>query len=109
MVTTVEGLYSHTKTFYSTPILVFQISPTVAYRKNQLGINTAIPNNDAIVDIHQSTGKEKVLIQGFTTDFIPAKFEIDITTGQIRFYLYDTVQDEDVLQHTLDLLNGTLT
>lgn len=109
MVTTVVGLYSHTKTFYSTPVLVFQISPTVAYRKNQLGINTAIPNNDAIVDIHQSTGKEKILIQGFTTDFIPAKFEIDITTGQIRFYLYDTTQDEDILQHTLDLLNGTLT
>lgn len=109
MVTTVVGLYSHTKTFYSIPVLVFQISPTVAYRKNQLGINSAVVESNAIVDIHQADGRDTVLVQGFTTDFEPAKFEIDITTGKINFYIHDDEHDIDVLQHSLDLLNGTLT
>lgn len=109
MVTTVVGLYSHTKTFFSVPVLVFQMTPTVAYRKNQLGVNSATLDTHAIVDIHQADERNTVLIQGFTTDFIPAKFEVDVTTGKINYYTHDITHDVDVLQHSIDLLNGRLT
>lgn len=109
MVSVVDGLYTNTKTYYSNIIIVYQLSPTVAYRKNQLGINTENPTSGAIVDIRQSTGRNTILIQGFTSDYVPAKFEIDVSTGQIKFYLHDTSQDTDVLKNTIDLMNGFLT
>lgn len=103
MVSVVSGLYTHTKTYYSNVIIVYAVSPTVAYRKNKIGMNTDAPASGTIVDIHQSTKRKTILIQGYTQDFQPTKFEIDVSTGQIKFYLNGTVQ------HTLDLMNGTLT
>ena len=103
MVSVVTGLYTNTKTYYSNLLLVFAISPTVAYRKNRLGVNTDNPASNTIVDIHQSTKRKTILIQGYTDNIEPSKFEIDVSTGQIKFYVNNT------LQHTLDLMNGTLT
>ena len=104
-VSVVTGLYTHTKTYYSNAIIVYQISPTVAYRKNQIGINTDTVESGAIIDIHQSTGKETIVIQGLdgSTPQKPTKFEINVTTGEIKFYLNGT------LQNTVDLMNGILT
>lgn len=104
-VSVVTGLITNTKTYYFNAIIVYQISPTVAYRKNQLGVNTDTPTNGAIIDIHQSTGRETVLIQGLDSSIPPktTKFEVNVTTGEIKFYLDGT------LKNTVDLLNGFLT
>ena len=102
-VSVVTGLYTNTKTYYSNSIIVYQISPTVAYRKNQLGINTDEPESGAILDIHQSTGRNTILIQGLDANSVPTKFEIDVRTGEIKFY------SNDVLQKTINLAKGFLT
>ena len=59
-VSTVTGLISSTKEYYSNYIIVYKVSPTVAYRKNQLGINTDNPNNDAILTIYPSSNYKKI-------------------------------------------------
>ena len=102
-VSVVTGLHTNTKTYYSNSIIVYQISPTVAYRKNQVGINTNAPDSGAILDIHQSTGRNTILIQGLNANSTPTKFEIDVRTGEIKFYV------DNVLQKTIDLANGILT
>lgn len=102
-VSTVTGLYTHTKTYYSNSILVYQVSPTVAYRQNQIGINTDSPGSAAIVDIHQTTGKQTVLIQGLDANAVPTKFEINVATGQINFY------SNNSLQYSINLSKGILT
>ena len=102
-VSVVTGLYTNTKTYYSNSIIVYQISPTVAYRKNRLGINTDEPLEDAMVDIHQSTGQTSVVIQGLDENSNPTKFEVNVTTGEIKFYLNGN------LKNTIDLSKGILT
>lgn len=104
-VSVVTGLRTNTKTYYFNAIIVYQISPTVAYRKNQLGINTDHPDNNAIIDVHQSTGREIILIRGLDDSTPPkaTRFEVNPSTGVIKFYLDNT------LQKTVDLLNGFLT
>ena len=104
-ISVVTGLRANTKTYYFNAIIVYQISPTVAYRKNQLGINTDHPDNNAIIDIHQSTGREIILIRGLDDSTPPkaTKFEVNPSTGVIKFYLDGT------LKKTVDLLNGFLT
>lgn len=104
-VSVVTGLITNTKTYYFNAIIVYQISPTVAYRKNQLGVNTDNPISNSILDIHQSTGRETILIQGLDSSIPPktTKFEVNVTTGEIKFYLDGT------LKNTVDLLNGFLT
>lgn len=103
MKSTVTGLYTREKIYYSNAIIVYQISPTIAYRKNQLGINTDSPESTSIVDIHQTTGKHTILIQGLTQNSKSTKFEIDTQTGEIKFYFDGT------LKNTVNLKQGYLT
>lgn len=101
-VSTVTGLITRTVDYYSNYIIVYQLSPTVAYRKNQLGVNTNLPAPGAAVDIHQSTGANSILFQGRDANNNTLKFDININ-GTITFYVNDEVT------HTLDMVNGTLT
>jgi hypothetical protein len=55
-VTTATGQTTTTKTGYSNQFTVYLDSPTIAYRKNHLGINTANPNANAVVDIYSQSG-----------------------------------------------------
>lgn len=55
-VTTATGHTTTTKTGYSNQFTIYLDSPTVAYRKNHLGINTANPNANAVVDIYSQSG-----------------------------------------------------
>lgn len=102
-VSTVTGLITRTVTYYSNYIIVYQLSPTVAYRKNQIGINTDIPTPGAAVDIHQSTGMNSILFQGLDSNNNTVKFDINIFDGTIKYYVNGAVK------HTLDMVNGTLT
>ena len=109
-VSVVTGLITNTKTYYSNGLIVYKATPTIAYRPNQIGINTDAPDSGTTVDIYQTTGKPEIRIHGVTDPaLIPTQFRINATTGQIGFYLYDSQTDTYVLQHTLDLMHGTLT
>lgn len=99
----ITGLIHSEKNYYSNYILVYQISPTVAYRKNQLGINTDAPTPGAVIDIHQSTGTNLILFQGQDTASNTYKFEINVVNGKIIFYQNGTKK------HTLNMMDGTLT
>lgn len=107
----VTELVTNTETYYSNAIIVYQLKPTIAYRQNQIGINTDNPDSNSTVDIHQASGKPIVLIHGVdsTPNLNPTKFEINATTGQIKFFVYDPENEVYVLKSTLDLMNGTLT
>ena len=102
---TVTGLITYVEYYYSLTILAYQVTPTVAYRPNSLGINVENPTTGAMVDIHQSSDTNLVLIQGKSTDPTPVdtKFEIDVRTGTIKFYSGGS------LVHTLNLSSGTIT
>lgn len=105
-VSTVVGLITRTATYYSNYIIVYKITPTVSYRKNQLGINTNTPSEGAVVDIHQSTGNDSILFQGINEDGATLKFAINILNGTITF---SKITKEGTVLHTLDMMNGTLT
>jgi len=45
---------TNTKDFYTNNIIIYQLMPTVAYRKNALGINTKALESDSILEIHQN-------------------------------------------------------
>lgn len=101
---TVTGLITYVEHYYSLAILAYQVTPTVAYRPNSLGINVENPTTGAMVDIHQSSDTNLVLIQGKSTGANPVdrKFVLDVRDGTIKFY------SNNVLTSTLDLLNGQI-
>lgn len=74
-VSTVTGLISLTKEYYSNYIIVYEVSPTVAYRKNQLGINTDSPNTECIIDIRPTINYKKVRLYDGISDII----ELDLS------------------------------
>ena len=105
---TVTGLITNTEIYYSKPILAYQVTPTVAYRPNTLGVNVENPNLDAMVDIHQAAGKSIVLVQGKDSNLNPTKFVMNPTTGQIGFYSYNSQTQTYDLEHALDLKTGQI-
>ena len=62
------------KEHYSNYIIVYNLSPTVAYRKNQLGINTAQPDNESILTIYPTSNYKKILF----TNGVNEKIELDL-------------------------------
>ena len=76
-VSTVVGLITSKKEYYSNYIIVYKVNPTVAYRKNQLGINTDNPDNDAILTIYPSSGYKKIrFLNG-----LGEEIELDLTNS----------------------------
>ena len=74
-VSTVTGLIKLEKEYYSNYIIVYKVSPTVAYRKNQLGINTDNPNSEYIIDIRPTSGYKKIRLYDGRSDII----ELDLS------------------------------
>ena len=108
---TVTGLITNTVIYDSKSILAYQVTPTVAYRPNTLGVNVENPNLDAMVDIHQAAGKSIVLVQGRDSNLNPTKFVMNPTTGAIQFYTWDSTigtEGDFRLLHTLDLSQGVI-
>lgn len=58
----IQGYTTTTKSSYSTIAVLYNMMPTVAYRKNQLGINTTAVVNDSVLDIYSATGKNKIVL-----------------------------------------------
>ena len=74
-VSTVNGLIKLEKEYYSNYIIVYKVSPTVAYRKNQLGINTDSPDSEYIIDIRPTSNYKKVRLYDGISDII----ELDLS------------------------------
>ena len=74
-VSTINGLIKLEKECYSNYIIVYKISPTVAYRKNQLGINTDNPDADYIIDIRPTNKNKRIRLYNGISDVI----ELDLS------------------------------
>lgn len=72
---TVNGLITSRKEYYSNYIIVYKVTPTVAYRKNQLGINTDNPDSKYIIDIRPTSGYKKIRLYDGRSDII----ELDLS------------------------------
>ena len=74
-ISTVNGLIKLEKEYYSNYIIVYKVTPTVAYRKNQLGINTDSPNTDYIIDIRPTNENKRIRLYNGISDVI----ELDLS------------------------------
>lgn len=75
------------KTFYSNEYIIYNASPTISYRKNQIGINVNLSNindkNDAIIVIGGHSGKNMIY---FGPDLAGT---ININDGTISGFIID--------------------
>ena len=74
-VSTVNGLIKLEKEYYSNYIIVYKVTPTIAYRKNQLGINTDNPDTDYIIDIRPTNKNKRIRLYNGISDVI----ELDLS------------------------------
>ena len=74
-ISTVNGLIKLEKEYYSNYIIVYKVTPTIAYRKNQLGINTDNPDTDYIIDIRPTNENKRIRLYNGISDVI----ELDLS------------------------------
>ena len=74
-VSTVNGLIKLEKEYYSNYIIVYKVTPTIAYRKNQLGINTDNPDTGYIIDIRPANENKRIRLYNGISDVI----ELDLS------------------------------
>ena len=81
-VTTVEvsGQITTTKTGYSNQFTVYLSSPTIAYRKNRLGINTVSLDNGTVLDVYIPSDSIKYINLHNTSG---GKIQIDLIESTI--------------------------
>lgn len=85
---------SSQKTSYSNELIIYNATPTVSYRKNQVGINydpTGDSNNDDISNIQEAalvvgahSGKNKVVFKSANQELV-----INLDDGQISSFIID--------------------
>lgn len=95
------GTTTSSKTYYLNYLTVYKASPTVAYRKNSVGINTTSPLTDAILDLHQSSTTTNVYFQGTYgegTSTVSSLWTFDVSNGIIQY-------TRNTTNYTLDLTN----
>ena len=80
-------IFNNLKIFYTPTVVVYNLQPTVAYRKNAIGINTKTVNSSAAVDIHSSQGRDLIRFEGKNAGGQITLFTMDVTTGTISYYV----------------------
>lgn len=79
--------YSITKTSTSNDLIIYGITPTVAYRQNHLGINTSTLQDDSILTIAPTSGRNIIYLQKVgSTD---TTFKINLATGALEGFNID--------------------
>ena len=86
---TIELTYNNhsiTKTSTSNDLIIYGITPTIAYRQNHLGINTSILQNDSVLTIAPTSGRNIIYFQkvGSTNTF-----KINLATGALEGFNID--------------------
>ena len=88
----VKNLYlgiETTKTLNETnTIAVYNITPTIAYRQNHLGINTATPNEQAIITIGGTSGRNKIVYADSSSYCDLDRFRMNGDNCQIENFLF---------------------
>ena len=72
---TTDGYIKNSHTLNSNVRVVYVEEPVVAYRKDQLGIHTKSPANDAFLDIRTTKDKETLYIRKGTNTMLKISFE----------------------------------
>ena len=75
---TVYNNYSKTKTVVSPEILVYNVVPTVSYRKNQIGINTHTPRDTSILDVHPTSTNKLIALTGVGSSATSSRIVINL-------------------------------
>ena len=77
---------SITKISTSNDIIIYGITPTVAYRQNHLGINTSTLQDDSILTIAPTSGRKIIYLQKYgSTD----TFKINLATGALEGFIFN--------------------
>mgnify|MGYP001775002652 CR=1 FL=1 len=78
--------HSITKSSNSNDLIIYGITPTVAYRQNHLGINTSTLQDDSILTIAPTSGRNIIYLQKVgSTD----TFKINLATGTLEGFNID--------------------
>lgn len=77
---------SITKISTSNDIIIYGITPTVAYRQNHLGINTSTLQDDSILTIAPTSGRKIIYLQKYgSTDTL----KINLATGALEGFIFN--------------------
>lgn len=77
---TTTGYINNSYTLNSNSRVVYVEAPTIAYRKNQLGINLSTPSSTAFLDMATTSGKEQLFIRKGGTVMLKITFDNSDTT-----------------------------
>lgn len=106
IVSTVRGLITTTKTYETNSLIVYKLSPTVSYRKNQLGVNTSNLDKNSIVTLYTSS-KDGEDIKDITIKGIYYNWDIQTEEAKIVVSSNDTTDsyELDFTKIGSDILN----
>lgn len=79
--------HSITKTSTSNDLIIYGITPTVAYRQNHLGINTSTLQDDSILTIAPTSGRNIIYLQKVGS--ADTTFKINLATGALEGFNID--------------------
>ena len=75
-----------TKISTSNDLIIYGITPTIAYRQNHLGINTSTLQNDSVLTIAPTSGRKIIYLQKYgSTD----TFKINLATGALEGFIFN--------------------
>ena len=78
--------HSITKSSTSNDLIIYGITPTIAYRQNHLGINTSTLQNDSVLTIAPTSGRKIIYLQKYgSTD----TFKINLATGALEGFIFN--------------------
>ena len=78
--------YTIEKYSTSNDLIIYGITPTVAYRQNHLGINTSTLQNDSVLTIAPTSGRKIIYLQKYgSTD----TFKINLATGALEGFIFN--------------------
>lgn len=87
--TTTITYNGHSITKYSTSndLIIYGITPTVAYRQNHLGINTSTLQDDSILTIAPTSGRNIIYLQKVGS--ADTTFKINLATGALEGFIFN--------------------
>lgn len=86
-------------TYVTNTLYLLGAAPLVAYRKEQVGINTKIIQPDAVLQVQQTEEKKKIILNGFSYDanqeLVSKQIVLDLSTGELYGSLVLNISDND--------------
>lgn len=86
-ITIIYNGQSITKISTSNDLIIYGITPTVAYRQNHLGINTSTLKDDSILTIAPTSGRNIIYLQKVGS--AGTTFKINLATGALEGFIFN--------------------